>query len=255
MTIPINELFLLKNFFTGASTALIQESIEKKNFRSQKDYYKPGSEKYLEELERERLNSEKTCIDIKFDNSELQIGGEYGGDSVKFSIGNYTDIMHDYNCDGKEHHSYEVSHKFLIDDEYDHRCIICSFDELLMNDSVKHLLMKAQQEQFEKIAIENVLDLDEVFSLVQYHVVAAMKEFAKVDYYTEYNHRGKCIIITKDEVETTFFKEDLLPIHDAYKKDVRFYDDCDRKIEFYDCCHNVNRSYYEYYIKHAPKGA
>lgn len=235
--INVSELFLLKSFFNNiVPQKVIDEYFTKKNHRSQAKEYREGSSSYIAEITKDEEIALLPTHNIVDNFDTLTITLDYGN-KVEFSILTYTYTHSGYDYDIDESYEVEVTAKFLCKNVYWGTDVIRSMDELMVNDDVKDLLFKHQENELKLNIRKNLENLGKSFGfLLEDAVLQAYLEFKPIQYYLDYKVNfasvGKCVVIGDKDEKTIYSEVELEKIYEDYVNGVKFYDKQDRVIEY-----------------------
>jgi len=239
---------LLKKFLSNTSSFdnIIREYYEKKNCKlfSTKNQYKEGSTNWLNAVEKEEKSLSLPDHNI-VDAGNLTISHGYNN-KISFTIMKYTCQEKSWDDDYGQEYEYIAEKYFLVNNScYGDNFISC-FTDLLLNIDYQHLLVMEQMDNLKEECSKELEFIGEGYHLLLDIVFKARKELKSVDYYTKYNKYNKCVVIDGKDI---YDETELALVYNDYTKHTRFYDESDRKIEYYGC---GNNTYFEYHRKNRP---
>jgi hypothetical protein len=246
--VNIERLHILESMLDNPSriSQYLKDYFTKKTHKSRKDEYKPGSDKYMEEV----LKDEKIAQlpDYKVDmNDTLVI--EYSYHKAEFTMGKLTleeTVYYDYE-------DYEETvvreYTFLVKNSYWGEGLITTFNALLCNEMVQSLLIEKSKAKHREYWVE-YLNSERLgngtYILLLDEILKAENDLIEVGvYFSMFGEPNEYLKIGDDK----YYAKDMVAINEAYKADEPIYDEHDRRVEYNHYSHGNYVQFYNTYIK------
>jgi len=224
---------------------LIEEFFQKKTHSSKTKDFRPESDAWLKaKQEDEKINSlPNHNVTIKYDDLII----EHNHKQIKFTIGTITTTEAYFSEYEPDEHFKDVTRNFIVENSYWGYGLICSLDELLNHYKVQELIEEMLDDQ-RKEKWRNRLETtgDGVFILLLDKIVKQEKNLIYSEIYRS-NKDGLFIEIGEEK----YYAKDMVEINQIYEKgDYLFYDENDRKIEYF---WYQYESFPDFYLKYSKK--
>jgi hypothetical protein len=227
--VDLKNIYSLKNFINcDYLRKNISEYFKKKTHSSRLNDYKPGSEKWLKEKERDEevFNIPDHNVNFNYDNLII----EYGYQKVEFSIGTITSKKTGYCSETDEYVEGEVTLNFLVENSHWGYGLICTFEELISHVKIQSLFEEMLDDQRRERWVRQLESTEDgVFMLLLDKVVKSEKNLIECGIWSSYDKGDVWLQIG----ETKYHIKDMLVINEVYRNnDYEFYDEHDRRIKY-----------------------